>query len=849
MCLSLLAKSVMPFILGLFGCPRLPRLQLPGWMLVVACWFALLPGLSVAAGIEWRITEPEFSWHIGPGTHYLEDPSGELTIDDIIRHPVKHRMKVVSNSSLNFGYSSSTFWIKTSFVNQLAEAKKLIASVDYALLDKLDFYWVDQGSVLRQDFYGDSRDLTRQRYDVPHYVSEFNLPAYGKVELFLRVESSSTLAVPLSVQSEAGYVHKISEFRQIDGAFFGLAIGLLLYNLFLLVTLRERIYLEYVVFVTFHVSFQYFLTGYSQFTFHDYPFVYERGVYLVGVASGIALFQFSRSYLQTAQESPRLDRLMKYFMVFSLMVLLAECLAPLGITNKINALTVFLGSIFLFVIGFIRLFAGFNSARYFLIGQGSVLIGVMFTALSSRHIVSGFEVAPLVMKLGAVIEMLFFSVGLADRINRFKETEVQLNNKAAKADAENAARKRYINQINAINQELEVAIKSRSEFLANMSHEIRTPMNGILGMLELIDDDKLDPVEKNYVDIARRSGKTLLDLINDILDLSKIEADKLELESMSIPLTEFAQDLQHLYKHQLEERGLELKINVDQRLPECIMGDRTRLWQILTNLTSNAIKFTHQGYVELTITVVANNGKDYVEFGVKDTGIGIPKEKQAQIFESFTQADGSTTREYGGTGLGLTISRKLIEKMGGELLLDSSPGNGSTFYFAIPLKEGERQVKLDQSVAAQKVSDLAGHRILLVEDNVVNQKVAIGMLKKLGITDVEVSGNGAEAVLALGRESYDAVLMDVQMPVMDGYQASRNIRQEEKKYNKPRQLIIAMTAHSMEGDKELCLDAGMDDYLAKPIQKDNLQAVLAKHLIATNTSTGEKTAAHNKKLA
>lgn len=799
------------------------------WLFILLLW----AGPGNAAPKIWHVASADFRWHLAEGVGYLEDPTGQLRIQDFLDDPHPGQFNTLQSGSINFGYSDSAFWLRVPVLNVMESQHKLIMTVDYALLDEVDFYWVQNGKLVAQALRGDSRDLSQQRYNMPNYTSEFVLNANHRVDIFLRIKSASSLSVPIYLQGEIGFVDKVAEFRKLDGAFFGLAIGLLFYNLFLMIMLRERIYLEYVVFVAIHVCFQLFLTGHAQFLFPDYPFLYERGVYVVGVASGICLYQFSRSYLRTPQESPKLDFILKAYMLMSFFVLVVECLSPLSVTNKVNALTVFIGCIVLFVIGFIRLFSGFKSARYFLVGQGSVLASVMFTALASRHIVSGYEMAPMIMKVGAVAEMLFFSVGLADRINRFKEVETELSNKAAKADAENAARKRYINQINSINTELEQAIKSRSQFLANMSHEIRTPMNGILGMLELIDEQKLDLVERNYIEIARRSGKTLLELINDILDLSKIEADKLELESVSIPIRELVQDLQHLYKRQLQERGLELRIEVDQALPESILGDRTRLWQILTNLTSNAIKFTHSGYVAIRLKKTEQGNAELIQFSVTDTGIGIPKEKQSQIFESFTQADGSTTREYGGTGLGLTISRKLIEKMGGELKLESAAGTGSTFYFAMPLKIGQSKMAVEKARLDIAKIDLSGRTALLVEDNVVNQKVALGMLKKLGITDVDVSENGAEGVTAVGRKRYDLVLMDVQMPVMDGYEAARIIREEEKKFSRQRQLIIAMTAHSMEGDKELCLEAGMDDYIAKPIQKDNLHAVLAKHLQPT----------------
>ena len=815
--------------------------------------FALLLLGSTAQAAQgtmlWSAESEDFHWHIARGAPYLEDPTSSLSIEDLIHGDYQDQMQPIKGSSIHLGYSESAFWISVPIKNNYQNTLPIFISVDYALLDEVDFYWVQQQKVVQHRLFGDSRDLTQQIYDAPFYIDEFELPAGNKVTLWVRVKSASSLSVPLYVLSNHSLVDKLSDFERFDGAFFGLAAGLFLYNLFLLVVLRERIYFEYVVFVGFHIFFQLFLTGYAQFLFPGVPFLYERGVYFVGVFSGLCMYQFSRSYLRTAAETPKVDLLIKSYMVLAFVVLLLECMLSIRLTASLNVLTIFFGCVLLFVLGFVRLFNGYKPARYYLVGQGAVLASVMFTALSSKHVINGFEMAPYVMKLATIVELLFFSIGLADRINRFKHTEVRLHNEAAKANAESNARKLYIDQINEINQALESALKSRSEFLANMSHEIRTPMNGILGMLELIDDKKLDEIERTYIETARRSGKTLLELINEILDLSKIEADKLELESAPVSLQELLADLQHLYSHQLKEQGIAFNIEWDRRLPEGIMGDRTRLWQILTNLVSNGIKFTHQGAVTISMEKVAESSMEKVaqssiKISVADTGIGIPEDKQAQIFDSFTQADGSTTRQYGGTGLGLTISRKLIEKMGGELKVSSTPGEGSTFYFTMPLVVAENFDPMSGSPCESCSTSecLQGIRVLVVEDNIVNQKVAQGMLKKIGVTDIEVCENGVDAIVAMERSKFDVVLMDVQMPVMDGYETTRKIREQEALAQRQPQLIIAMTAHSMEGDKKLCLDAGMSDYVAKPIQTDALKGVLLNNL---NISPGKVSASGN----
>lgn len=795
---------------------------------------------ACAAGNTWAIDRAylidreDFSWSVANGTHYLEDAGGELTIKDILSGRFKDQYQKTSGSSINFGYSSSAFWLKIPVFNQLKTQELVTMSVDYSLLDEVDFYWTENGEIRQTSLAGDRRPLREKEYTVPHYFDKYELAPQTLVTLYVRMKSASSVSAPMSIQSEMTFLAKVSDYRSFESAFFGLAIGLIFYNLFLLIMLRERIYFEYVLFVTVHVGFQLFIAGNAKFIFPDIPFLYDRGVYVIGVLSGILLVQFSRSYLHTAQQAPKIDFLMRIYLGGAIVAFMFECLGPLSIATKVNAAILFFGCLFMFLVGFIRLLSGYKSARFFLIGQGAILGSVMFTAIASRGVVPGYEFAPMVLKLGTVVELLFFSVGLADRINRFKTVEKELAEDAAKANAENSARKRYIDQINSINQDLANAVKSRSEFLANMSHEIRTPMNGILGMLELVDEKKLDLVERNYIEIARRSGKTLLDLINDILDLSKIEADKLELESTSVPLKELAVDLEHLYRQQVQEKQIEMHVKVDDELPGYVVGDRTRLWQILTNLTSNAIKFTSHGHVTILLKKVIDSDVEKISISVNDSGIGIAKENQAKIFESFTQADGSTTRQYGGTGLGLTISRKLIEKMGGELQLESSPGVGSKFFFSVPLQAAAAPIQKAAESSQGGLVDYANAAVLLVEDNVVNQKVAKGMLKKLGVTHIQVCENGADAVVAMERTHFDMVLMDVQMPVMDGYEATRRVRDAELKFSREPQLIIAMTAHSMEGDKELCLEAGMNDYLSKPIQKLSLEEMFEQYLSAND---------------
>lgn len=712
---------------------------------------------------------------------------------------------------ISLGFRPDACWFRWTLRNDGADTRRFLFTVDYPVLDHVDLHQSVNGTLTRWSL-GDGLRFANRNIDSRNFVIPLTLAAGQTATYTLRVQSSGSMTVPLYLSDRDRFIgmHELNEWWL--GVFYGISLGLLFYHGFLWLVLRERIYRFYVLHLGASLAYLATLQGLGFRLWPDWIEWNNRSNFLAGYFLFLTGALFARDYLNT-REWKAGDRLLLGLAGINLAALLVQAFLPVTVMYKSLAAMAIFTMFSLLVTGLVRWRQGLREARQFVLAWGTFMLMAIVFSLKTYGIFATLPVLQTVnfLQIGMILQQVLLSLGLAGRLTTLKREKILREQEILRERAENEA---------------------KGDFLAKMSHEIRTPMNAVLGLTHLLRDSRLDNAQREQVNMLSSAGQSLLELINDILDYSKISAGKLELEKTTFNLPALFSECVSMFAVNASQKSLSLAYEPAPGLPVWVQGDPVRIRQIASNLLNNAIKFTEQGQIHVRLQSRQSTTPDraWVLIEVEDTGIGLNDEQLKSLFQAFQQADVSTTRKYGGSGLGLAISRQLVEMMEGEIGVRSEPGKGSTFWFRIPLELGTAPAQQDERPTLPSRDKLAGRQLLVVEDNPVNQFVITGLLRKLGITPLlSQDGQGSLDMLRQHPE-IELVLMDCEMPGMDGYEATRHLRQREATEGRSRLPVIALTAHAMASHRERCLAAGMDDHLAKPVVLDDLAAILLRHL-------------------
>ena len=777
-----------------------------------------LPMLASAVEFD----EATQSLPLGRVMQVFEDIGGQATLADIRARD--DLFKPHNKDTLNAGYSHSAFWLKVDLSYQPLNPqihRTWLLELAYPPMDNIDLYLADaSGNYRLAERTGDALPFDSRQIKENNYLFELNFSPGQSQTVYLRVASQGSVQAPLTLWSAQAYLEEQPVRIYILGLIYGVLLGMLVYNLFIYLSVRDTSYLYYIFYIASFGLYQLSVNGAAvQYFWPNNPWWANASTpFLIGSA---ALFgcQFARTFLHTATHSRWLDRALMLLMAVGVLVMVLALTTSYAVSLRLATGLALAFIVTIFTAGVVAWVRGLRVARYFVIAWSAFLLGGLVNTLMVLGYLPNVFLTMYASQIGSAIEVGLLSLALADRINAMRDLQARTLQESGQ-------------KLAAMNQQLAHTNQLKDEFLATVTHELRTPMNGVIGSLELIKTLDMSPELELYTQTAEGSAREMMHMVNGILALTELQAGRLGVRPRTFGLNELIQSLSDQYGPSARSKGLQFSYEIARNLPDQWVGDADKIRQCLECLLDNAIKFTRVGGVILRVTgKTAGPGRWALAFNVIDSGIGFVHIEEAELYQNFFQVDGSMTRSYGGLGIGLAICRRLVELLGGRLTHHSQPGQGSQFQLLLELES-----PLESSQPSEGRSRSPDECVvLLVEDSSPGQVVLRGMLLKMGYRVLSVD-NGVDAIDILRRERVDAVVLGCPFSQVSGASMGSQLLTLAACAKLP---VLALFDSETEARQARQQVDGITDYLLKPVRYEAVQQALARRLL---TGEGGKSA-------
>ncbi|MCB1615989.1 MAG: response regulator [Pseudomonadales bacterium] len=750
---------------------------------------------------------------------YMVDEDASVNMEQILSGELEHRFQPFHYRYMRF--PGQDVWFRFRLVNRSSSEQSLILNLNEALLPEVEFVY-QQGEQRVHRKTGLHYDYRTRAVPYHYFAFPLSVPAGSEQTFYYKINTPFHIYLSPYLIDEQAFIAESFREASYSLVAVGILFGVFLYLLSLFLHTRERLsILPFLCFSFSALLVILYVNGFlmqwlpDQRSLRTYSWLYLNLLFCV------AYLYLTREFFQTASRYPLMERFLLANIALLVFVIL-PAMFTLDIVTSVNILLM-IASLILVVMSFFSVYLSVkktSSIRFFMMGNMAFLVlaiisslGMLGIAISDWWVKHGYEIA-------FCMQALLFTMAISEKINVYRAEKNSLMAQTKIAQAES---------------------KAKTEFIAKMSHEIRTPMNGVLGMVQLLKSTNLDNHQRHYLDVINSSGNTLLAVINDVLDYSRVIAGKVKIDQKDFDLEALLSEINTMFGELARQNGVTFTMVVSHDMPFKLKGDEVRLRQVLLNLLSNALKFTEKGAIFLRVNVQRFDTMScYIRFSVRDTGVGISEEDKKSLFSDFQQVDITSKRRYGGSGLGLVICRQLVEMMGGEIMVESSPGKGSEFSFELEFARNYQQETTNHQDEYTNTGRRQPYKLLVAEDNEINREVINGLLNKNGY-HADFVHNGKEALDRFCQQSisYDIILMDCEMPVMDGYQASRAIREFEREHNLRPTPIIALTAHAVKEYEQRCYASGMNAHLSKPLTARDMHETI-QNIYSSKFSTGEE---------